>query len=57
MRLVPATPSETEDYAVNLDGVTTLELSIVPEISDGAARASLAQLGCVTAHKRALNSP
>ena len=32
-----------EDYSVDLDGVTTLELSIVPEIGGGTARASLAQ--------------
>lgn len=35
---------EREDYRVNLDGVTTVELSIIPDISGGAARASLAQL-------------
>lgn len=40
----PATTRECEDYTVDLDGVTTLELSIVPEISGGPARASLAQL-------------
>jgi hypothetical protein len=40
----PATTSECEDYTVDLDGVTALELSIVPDISRGPARASLAQL-------------
>jgi hypothetical protein len=40
----PATTDEREDYPVDLDGVTTLELSIVPDISGGPARASLAQL-------------
>ena len=40
----PATTSEREDYAVDLDGVTALELNIVPDISGGPARASLAQL-------------
>ena len=40
----PATTDEREDYPVNLDGVTNLELSIVPDISGGPARASLAQL-------------
>lgn len=40
----PTTTRECEDYPVDLDGVTTLELSIVPEISGGSARASLAQL-------------
>jgi len=40
----PATTRECEDYSVNLDNVTTLELSIVPDISGGPARASLAQL-------------
>lgn len=40
----PATIREREDYPVDIDGVTTLELSIVPDISGGPARASLAQL-------------
>lgn len=40
----PATTSEREDYTVDLDGVTTIELSIVPDIGGGPARASLAQL-------------
>jgi hypothetical protein len=40
----PGTTREREDYAVALDGVTTLELNIVPDISGGPARASLAQL-------------
>jgi hypothetical protein len=40
----PGATSECEDYAVDLDGVTTIELSIVPDISGGSARASLAQL-------------
>jgi hypothetical protein len=35
---------EVEDYDLNIDGVTTLELRIVPDISGGSARASLAQL-------------
>ena len=40
----PATTRECEDYLVELDDVTTLELNIVPDISGGPARASLAQL-------------
>jgi hypothetical protein len=40
----PETTREEEDYAVNLDGVTALELAIAPNISGGDARASLAQL-------------
>jgi hypothetical protein len=40
----PHNTQEMEEYAVNLDGLTTLELSIVPDISGGLARASLAQL-------------
>ena len=40
----PATTAEREEYDVQLDGVTTLELKIVPEISGGASRASLARL-------------
>jgi hypothetical protein len=40
----PGTTREREDYPVDLHGVTNLELSIVPDISGGAARASLAQL-------------
>ncbi len=38
------TTREREDYPVDLDGVTTLELNIVPNIGGGPARASLAQL-------------
>jgi hypothetical protein len=40
----PPMSQELEDYSVDLDGVTTLELSIVPDISGGEARASLARL-------------
>jgi F5/8 type C domain len=35
---------ETEDHRVDLSGVTVLELSIVPNLSGGNARASLARL-------------
>jgi hypothetical protein len=34
---------EAEDYRVDLSGVTALELTIVPDVSGGAARASLMQ--------------
>ncbi len=37
-------PRETEDLRVDLAGVSTLELEIVPDISGGAAVASLAYL-------------
>lgn len=40
----PATVDECEDYAVQLDGVTALELTIVPDINGGPACASLAEL-------------
>jgi hypothetical protein len=40
----PATSEECEDYSVDLDGATNLELSIVPDISGGPGRASLMQL-------------
>jgi len=40
----PVTTTESEEYAVQLQGVTTLELRIVPEISGGAARATLARM-------------
>jgi len=40
----PDAAFEVEDYDVYLNGVTALELKIVPEISGGSARASLAQL-------------
>jgi hypothetical protein len=40
----PGANSECEDYSVDLDGVTALELSIIPDISGGPACASLAQL-------------
>ena len=35
---------QVEDYTVNLDGVTALEVTIVPDIRGGSARASLAEL-------------
>jgi hypothetical protein len=37
-------PRETEDLHVQLDGVSTLELQIVPDISGGSALATLACL-------------
>lgn len=40
----PDTVRQSEIYTVNLEGVTALELSIVPDISGGNARASLACL-------------
>ena len=40
----PTTTREVEDYTVSLDSVTALELWIVPDISGGEARASLARL-------------
>jgi hypothetical protein len=41
---IPHNTLEIEDYAVDLVGLTALELSIVPDISGGLARASVAQL-------------
>ena len=38
------TKNYTEEYRVDLDGVTALELSVIPDISGGDARASLKQL-------------
>lgn len=40
----PGATREVEDYEINLEGVTALELNIVPDISGGSAYASLAQL-------------
>jgi hypothetical protein len=40
----PDSCREVEEYSVNLAGVTTLELGIIPEISGGDVRASLARL-------------
>ena len=40
----PSTTNETEDHRVDLQAVTMLELSIIPDISGGNALASLAQL-------------
>ena len=40
----PEATQEVEDHYVDLDGVTALELKIVPDISGGRAHASLAQL-------------
>jgi hypothetical protein len=40
----PNTTREVEEYQVELSDVTVLELAIVPDISRGAARASLKRL-------------
>jgi hypothetical protein len=40
----PDAAFEVEDYDVDLNGVTGLELRIVPDLSGGSARASLTQL-------------
>jgi hypothetical protein len=40
----PDNTRELEDYTVELDALTVLELSIIPDISGGEARASLARL-------------
>jgi hypothetical protein len=40
----PASTREIEEYRVELSGVTVLELTIVPNISGGTARASLKSL-------------
>jgi len=40
----PHNTMEIEEYTVDLDGLTTLELRIVPDISGRLARASVAQL-------------
>ncbi len=40
----PTSTREIEDYRVELSEVTLLELTIVPNISGGAARASLKSL-------------
>ena len=40
----PSVTTESEDFTVDLSGVTALELTIVPDISRGDALASLAQL-------------
>jgi hypothetical protein len=40
----PGATREVEDYAVNLERVAALELSILPDVSGGEARASLVRL-------------
>jgi hypothetical protein len=40
----PGTTCELEDYTIEIHGLTMLELIIVPDISGGSARASVAQL-------------
>ena len=40
----PTTTSEFEDYHLDLVDLTALELNIIPDISGGPARASLAKL-------------
>ena len=39
----PGTTEEIEDYTVELDGVSALELSIVPDLDGGQVHASLAE--------------
>jgi len=39
----PDSIRELEDYSIDLNGVTVLELCIIPDISRGSARASLAE--------------
>ena len=41
---LPGMTSEFEDYAVELAGVTALELRIVPDINHGDIRASIAEI-------------
>jgi len=41
---LPDNTREIEDYAVDLVGMTALELNIVPDISGGRALASIAQI-------------
>ena len=48
----PDNNRELEDYIVELDGVTTLELVITPNISGGENRASLAQLRLACCFRR-----
>jgi hypothetical protein len=43
----PGTTTELEDLTVELDGLTTLELNIIPDITGGPACASLNQLRLV----------
>jgi len=45
----PEAARQVEDYDLDLDGVTAIELRIVPDISGGSARASLAQLRVIAA--------
>lgn len=40
----PGTTKEVEEYWVELDGVDVLALTIIPDISGGPARASLAEV-------------
>jgi len=40
----PGTTEEIEDYRVNLDGVTALELRVVPDIGGGGAIASVTRM-------------
>ena len=40
----PLTTHEVEDYRLDLPGVTALDLTIIPDISGGEARAKLSQL-------------
>ena len=47
----PDAAREVEDYGVDLDGVTALELKIVPDISGGGTRGSLPQLRVLSSYQ------
>lgn len=40
----PDTTTQLEEYSVGLEGITTFELTIIPDINGGNARASLVRL-------------
>jgi len=40
----PGTTREAEQYAVDINGLTTLELRVIPDIGGAPARASLSRL-------------
>jgi hypothetical protein len=40
----PGAAGEVEDYEIDLEGVTALELRVVPDLSGGRVRAALTQL-------------
>jgi hypothetical protein len=56
VRFASIASTEAEDYSVDLDGVTRLELSIIPNIGGPPVRATLAWINISQTPKHAVNT-